>query len=721
LRTLVAAIALVSAPAYAESGVAAAVNGFLGLRASSLQRVDLDAGPDQRLTARISIAGEVRTLELAAHSVRAESYEVRAQQADGSWITVEPQPVRTLRGRVAGVAGSAVAGARLDDGLYATIRLPDGRTYWMEPVGGRVAAAGPGLYAVYDQADVLASGRSCAVDAAVEGLAAGGGGPESQGACELELACDADVEFYEDYNSSVPDVEDRINLILNTVNLQYEQEVDITHLITTILVRTAEPDPYISTDAATLLNEFRNHWNLNHTDIPRDAAQLFTGRDLDSTIVGIAYVGTTCGALGYSLVQSDFDENFGFVTDLSAHELGHTWGAPHCACTSPPYTMNSNILGSNTFNPSITRSLIAAFRDMQTCIECQPTLVFSYPQGFPDLLDFMGGTTVQVLVEPGLATPAPDTGTLHLIVNDGPLNSLPMTEIEPGLYEAIFPAFGCADVVEYFFSAETTESQLVKSPLTAPVETYEAMSGDFQVTRFLDQFQTQQQWSVDDVGLTDGSWERREPISVVQCDRGNPDGDGDGSGRCYLTDNDHATCDSDVDGDSTTLTSPVMDASGAGTAIISYYRWYDNTGSGIGPNPFEDILEVQVSDDGGASWATLETVGPTGDEVTGRWISRSLRITDAGISQTDQFRIRYVAQDLGGESIVEAAVDGVGLRMVVCCPWDLDVDGEVGIVDFLDLLAQWGAMPAGPPDFDGDGTVGITDFLALLGNWGTCP
>ena len=55
------------------------------------------------------------------------------------------------------------------------------------------------------------------------------------------------------------------------------------------------------------------------------------------------------------------------------------------------------------------------------------------------------------------------------------------------------------------------------------------------------------------------------------------------------------------------------------------------------------------------------------------------------------------------------------------CPWDLDGDEDVGITDFLDLLAQWGTDPAGPPDFDSDGTVGINDFLELLGNWGACP
>jgi len=55
------------------------------------------------------------------------------------------------------------------------------------------------------------------------------------------------------------------------------------------------------------------------------------------------------------------------------------------------------------------------------------------------------------------------------------------------------------------------------------------------------------------------------------------------------------------------------------------------------------------------------------------------------------------------------------------CPWDLDFDGSVGIVDFLDLLGQWGQDPGGPPDFNGDMTVGIVDFLELLAHWGPCP
>ncbi len=53
------------------------------------------------------------------------------------------------------------------------------------------------------------------------------------------------------------------------------------------------------------------------------------------------------------------------------------------------------------------------------------------------------------------------------------------------------------------------------------------------------------------------------------------------------------------------------------------------------------------------------------------------------------------------------------------CPWDCgDGDGQVGIVDFLAVLAQWGSP--GSCDFDGGG-VGINDFLELLANWGPCP
>jgi hypothetical protein len=65
--------------------------------------------------------------------------------------------------------------------------------------------------------------------------------------------------------------------------------------------------------------------------------------------------------------------------------------------------------------------------------------------------------------------------------------------------------------------------------------------------------------------------------------------------------------------------------------------------------------------------------------------------------------------------------NGDGVPDECACPWDLDASGDVGIVDFLALLAAWGANPGHAADLDGDGVVGITDFLDLLGHWGRCP
>ncbi|MCZ6836182.1 MAG: M12 family metallo-peptidase, partial [Planctomycetota bacterium] len=205
----------------------------------------------------------------------------------------------------------------------------------------------------------------------------GGGGTSSPqtsaaaGACIAELACDADYEYLQDWGS-VSGVESRINAVINAVNTQYERDVNITHVITTIIVRTSEPDPYTSSDAVTLLNQFRSHWEANHGNVQRDMAQLFTGKSINGGTIGIAWVGAVCSNYGYSMVESDFNgaNSFACTTDLSAHELGHNWGAGHCGCQRPrPYTMNSFILCANQFHPRRTIPEIIAFRDSLSCLD----------------------------------------------------------------------------------------------------------------------------------------------------------------------------------------------------------------------------------------------------------------------------------------------------------------------------------------------------------------
>jgi hypothetical protein len=54
------------------------------------------------------------------------------------------------------------------------------------------------------------------------------------------------------------------------------------------------------------------------------------------------------------------------------------------------------------------------------------------------------------------------------------------------------------------------------------------------------------------------------------------------------------------------------------------------------------------------------------------------------------------------------------------CIGDINDDNEVGVNDFLEMLAAWGFNPGHAADLDGDDWVGITDFLLLLAYWGPC-
>ena len=176
-----------------------------------------------------------------------------------------------------------------------------------------------------------------------------------------------------------------------------------------------------------------------------------------------------------------------------------------------------------------------------------------------------------------------------------------------------------------------------------------------------------------------------------------------------------------------------MDASGQGTAVISYWRWYSNTQGG---GPEQDIFVIEVSDDGGAGWVNLETVGPTtgspNPEVDGGWFQKSFALDLIGgfDAQTSQFRIRFTASDTDPQSIVEAGVDGVELIVIDCdvvvaCPTDVNGDGVTNALDLVDLLLCFGS-PALPgceaQDVNGDGSVNVLDLIDLLLEFGTpCP
>lgn len=355
----------------ASSTLSTQINDTLGLRSSKLTKLEFKSPRMNHLVVAVPLDGESATLELELHSVRSPDYAVEIDFGGGVMGEVPAGPIRTYRGAVAGRPGSVVAAFEGEDGLHAKVLLPGGGRYWVEPVAGIAADADPQLHAVYRNEDVIPSGGTCDAHEGMrlsqEVLSSGSvaGGACGSGLCIAEIACDADVEYYLTYGS-VPAVESRINAIINGLNVEYERDVDIRHVISRIIVRVAEPDPYVATDAQTLLTQFRSQWTNNHTDVPRDTAELFTGKNIDGSVVGIAWLGAICSSSGYSVVQADCCGSLACATDLSAHELGHNWNAGHCTCSG--YTMNPSLTCSNQFHPTLSIPTIVSYRDTRSCL-----------------------------------------------------------------------------------------------------------------------------------------------------------------------------------------------------------------------------------------------------------------------------------------------------------------------------------------------------------------
>ena len=346
-------------------------------------------------------------------------------------------------------------------------------------------------------------------------------------------------------------------------------------------------------------------------------------------------------------------------------------------------------------------------------------IAFAFPSGLPEMVAPDGTTSVPVEISPVTENPIPGTGKLF-VDSGGGFVEIAMDEIVDNSYDAVFPATACGSVLSFYFSADTDGGNTATWPTDAPFSVFTTISGTGLLVTFSDDFESDLGWSVSTTAL-DGPWERAVPIPHSTCLRGNPGEDADGSGMCYVTDNAApANCNTDVDDGATTLTSPIMDATVPET-FVTYWRWYDNT---FGNAPNQDTFLVEVSDNGGSTWTTLEIVGPGGPDSNGGWIQVSYRVGDF-VANTSQFRIRFTASDTDPQSVVEAGVDGVELTVIECDEGllgDIDGDGIVGINDFLRLLGEWGVCPKPCPpscmaDLDDDCNVGINDFLLLLANW----
>jgi hypothetical protein len=393
------------------------VNDLLLLKRSHFESLILptDAGAGFSIDAQLG--EDTVTIDFKPYSVRSPDHFQVLIDTPAGLVPYNAPPSKTYRGVVEDHPGSVAAGAIGPRGLTALIQLPDGSRYSIEPtpaaaVAETIQSLAATEHVVYNTADVAPTEATCG--GAVGGpapidipdhidLTPEGGSPLTTDTAlfTAELACDADVELFEVMGSEDAVIAD-IENIVNNLNIQYIEQLALAHQITTIIVRTAEPDPYTTSSPGGLLNQFASHWNSAHSDIQRDVAHLFTDRNLSGSTIGIARLGAICSInIAYGLSETTFSSSFSRRVDLTAHELGHNWNAQHCnqdgsntfydTCCSgdaPPlddsFTMCSSLQFqvNNRFCPPAV-NIIAAYRNSRPCLdEAVPTTTLPFSDDF---------------------------------------------------------------------------------------------------------------------------------------------------------------------------------------------------------------------------------------------------------------------------------------------------------------------------------------------------
>lgn len=319
--------------------------------------------------------------------------------------------VEVLEGSVDGAPRSWVRLTRTPVGLFGMIF--DGNDYYaVEPASslsksavGPLAASGnaPVIFRLKDTLlppgeascgtisihEVLAGRASQTAQQALQALSAGlemqaAGAPTRQ----IDIAMLGDFEFSQlSLGGLTPEAV--VAARMNVVDGIFSMQVGVRLNVTSVTIFRDAADPFTDTLVPnTLLTEVGTYRTNSAVQRARGLTHLLTGRNLEGSTVGIAYVGALCSRdFGAGLSMANLSATNAAL--VIAHELGHNFGAFHdgeagrvCEATLQTFLMAPRINNSDQFSPCSLESIAAALSNA-SCVTALnvPDASLSLPAG----------------------------------------------------------------------------------------------------------------------------------------------------------------------------------------------------------------------------------------------------------------------------------------------------------------------------------------------------
>lgn len=295
---------------------------------------------------------------------------------------------------------------------------------------------------------------------------------------------------------------------------------------------------------------------------------------------------------------------------------------------------------------------------LQVDVEAIPfiPLTVSVPDGPPSVVAPGAPTEFDVVIVANDEQLVPGSAQLRFRTDAGPFLSAPLASIGGNNYLATLPGVECGQTPQFYVEATGTISGVLTNPpdgASAPFSAIVSTGTD----NLVDNFETEQGWVVSG-NASDGQWGRGVPIN---CDRGDPPADSDGSGQCRLTDNSAAqSCNSDVDNGATILTTPPFDLSFGGA--VSYDYWLNDIPSG--PIGVEDHFRVEVATDvDGANWQIVREY----TTAQAAWRSDAIQV-GLEVAASATIRLRFSVTDNTPGDVIEAGLDNFRIAVNLCEP-----------------------------------------------------